>query len=91
MLYNNSWKEIETFFDNKRNTKSKKQNKSLGGISISDILIMNNWLNYAKKIDDQSYKNISEDFIYSDQISKRLEKQLVKRKKEFLSQLELIN
>ena len=91
MLYNNSWKEIETFFDNKRNTKLKNQNKSLGGISISDILIMNNWLNYAKKIDDQSYKNISEDFIYSDQISKRLEKQLVKRKKEFLSQLELIN
>ena len=53
-------------------------------MSLSDVLIMNNWLNYAKEIDDTTYKNISEDMFYSDYISKTISSQLEKRKNEFL-------
>ena len=45
---------------------------------------MNNWLNYARKIDDYSYKDISEDMFYSEYISKTISEQLEKRKNEFL-------
>jgi hypothetical protein len=33
---------------------------------------MNNWLNYAKKINDLTYKHVSEDIMYSDYISKTM-------------------
>ena len=65
------------------NTIIKKSSISLSGISVSDILIMNNWLNYAKQINDLSYKDISEEMIYSDYITSELSGQLNIRKKEF--------
>jgi hypothetical protein len=46
---------------------------------------MNNWLNYAKSINDTTYKNISEDMFYSDYILKTITPQLEKRKNEFLA------
>ena len=46
---------------------------------------MNNWLNYAKEINDFSYKDISEEIFYSNYISKILSEQLELRKKEFLT------
>ena len=54
----------------------------MNGLSISDILIMNNWLNYAKEINDLSYKDISEEMFCSD-IPKMMSKQIEIRKKEF--------
>ena len=65
--------------------KKKDLKNSILGLSLSDILIMNNWLNYAKEIDDTTYKDISEDMIYSDYISKTISPQLIKRKNEFLN------
>ena len=44
---------------------------------------MNNWLNYAKSINDLTYKDISEDMFYSDYISKTISAQLEKRKMNF--------
>ena len=39
--------------------------RSLNGVNLGDILIMNNWLCYAKLTGDKSYKNISKEFIDS--------------------------
>jgi hypothetical protein len=44
---------------------------------------MNNWLNYAKLINDLTYKDISEDIYCSTYISEIISRQLVIRKKEF--------
>ena len=65
---------------------SKKFLETLSGLSISDFLIMNHWLNYAKLIEDVSYKNLCTDFIYSDYIIKEISNQLEFRRKEFLRQ-----
>ena len=90
MKYKNEWKEKELIFDinEAKNKKRKKYFKdSISGLTISDVLVMNNWLNYAKKIEDISYKDISEEIFYSDYISKTISPQLEKRKNEFLELL----
>ena len=88
MKYKNEWKEKERIFDIDE-IKSKKRKKnfkdSISGLTVSDILVMNNWLNYAKSIDDTTYKHISEDMFYSDYILKTISPQLEKRKNEFLA------
>ena len=88
MKYKNEWKEKERIFDIDE-IKSKKRKKnfkdSISGLTVSDILVMNNWLNYAKSIDDTTYKHISEDMFYSDYILKTITPQLEKRKNEFLA------
>ena len=86
MNYKKEWQEKEKIID-KREAKNKKKKRyfknSLSGLSISDVLVMNNWLNYAKKINDISYKEISEEMFYSDYISKIISKQLDIRMKDF--------
>jgi len=87
MKYKNEWKEKERTFDiNETKNKKRKKNfkDSISGLTISDVLVMNNWLNYAKSINDLTYKDISEDMFYSDYISKTISAQLEKRKNEFL-------
>ena len=63
--------------------KIKKKNKvvkdTLLGVSISDALIMNNWLNYASNIGDKSFKKISENFYHSDFLKKLISSQLKNR------------
>ena len=86
MKYKNEWKEKERTFDinESKNKKRKKIFKdSISGLTISDVLVMNNWLNYAKSINDLTYKDISEDMFYSDYISKTISAQLEKRKMNF--------
>ena len=87
MKYNNLWEEKEKIIDiNEATNKKRKKDfkNSISGLSLSDVLIMNNWLSYAKEIDDSTYKNVSEDMFYSDYISKTISPQLEKRKNEFL-------
>jgi len=88
MKYKNEWKEKERIFDIDE-IKSKKRKKnfkdSISGLTVSDILVMNNWLNYAKSINDTTYKHICEDMFYSDYILKTISPQLEKRKNEFLA------
>ena len=89
MKYNKEWKEKENLIDNKRSEKNifdkKTLQKSLKGVSVSDVLIMRNWLGYAKKIGDLSYKNIINDVTIHPLIEKELSSQLLKRSKEFTS------
>ena len=88
MKYNEEWKEKEKIIDSNRNKKNilaKKKQKSLHGINVSDILIMRNWLGYAKKIGDLSYKNIIDDITIQSLIEKKLSDQLLERSKQFSS------
>ena len=88
MKYNEEWKEKEKIIDSNRNKKNilvKKKQKSLHGINVSDILIMRNWLGYAKKIGDLSYKNIIGDITTQPLIEKMLSDQLLERSKQFNS------
>ena len=57
---------------------------SVSGMTILDFLIISNWLNFAKIINDLSYKDISEDFYYSSFIFDTLSHQIEFRKNEFM-------
>ena len=56
MKYNEEWKEKENLTDIHRSEKNiltkKTLPKSLKGVTVNDVLIMRNWLGYAKKIGD---------------------------------------
>ena len=91
MKYNKEWKEKEKLIDDKRSERNilvkEKLQKSLHGITISDILIMRNWLGYAKKVGDLSYKNIIDDITIQSMIEKKLFDQLLERSKQFNSSI----
>ena len=91
MKYNKEWKENEKLIDISRAEKNiltkEKLKKSLNGTNLSDILIMRNWLGYAKKIGDQSYKNIINDITVQPALEKKLSNQLLIRFKQFNSQI----
>ena len=42
--------------------------RSLSGVCLGDVLIMNNWLNYAKLINDETYKDITSEIFFSEYI-----------------------
>ena len=84
MRYDPSWEHEEKKYDLKKNLNKKISKDTLSGLSISDFLIINNWLNYAKIIGDLSYEKIIDDFLYSEYVYKKTSSQLEFRKKEFL-------
>ena len=61
--YNENWMKKEEMIDQEIKNGSQKGKKffsrSLNGVNLGDILIMNNWLCYAKLTGDKSYENIS--------------------------------
>ena len=59
--------------------------KSIEGINLSDILIINNWIKYAEMTGDKSYKQIYEKDINNNFVSNLLGDQLEFRRKEFKS------
>ena len=74
ITYKKEWKKKEELTDIEIANGSKKGkkifSKSIDFITLSEILIINNWLSYAKIIGDQSYKEISSEFIFSEHIFK---------------------
>ncbi len=61
MKYDAKWKEKEKIIDesiSKRKQKIYSNLESLTGINLKDVLIIKNWLFYAKQIGDSSYKII---------------------------------
>ena len=86
MKYKEVWKKKEIIIDN-IGIKNLADNQELQGLSVSNILIINNWLNYAKKINDLTYKHISKDLPNSHFVSKVMSEQLNFRRKEFHSGL----
>lgn len=83
--YKEDWREKEKKID-KDNLPSKETTlkNSISGLTISDALIMKNWLIYAKKIDDMSYKKFSIHISDTEYMKKKLFNQITFRKKEFL-------
>jgi rubrerythrin len=86
MKYDNEWKSFEEIIDSrepKRIDEDKKIfSKSIEGINLSDILIINNWISYAQIIGDESYKKVYDKKIENVFVNKFLEDQLEFRKKE---------
>ena len=86
MKYDNKWKSFEEIIDSrepKRIDEDKKIfSKSIEGINLSDILIINNWISYAQIIGDESYKKVYDKKIENVFVNKFLEDQLEFRKKE---------
>ena len=74
--YNNDWKVFEKIIDDRNLNKKIPQlkEKSLNGITLKDAIVLNNWLYYAKKIGDNSYKLISEKPSYSSYINNKVKK-----------------
>ena len=58
MPYNKIWKSKEKIIDNKiwnENSKKGIINQSLTGPTLRDILVMRNWILYAREIGDNSF------------------------------------
>ena len=63
MEYNREWKKIESEFDtnNKKIYKSGER-KLTKGFNLKDLLIFENWIDFAKKEGDESYKVLTENY-----------------------------
>ena len=87
MKYNEEWRSKEKIIDEKLLKKNHSPKiilkKNLTGATVRDILIMRNWLSYAKKVGDLSYKKIFEKIIISPIVEKRLSDQISYRSREF--------
>ena len=87
MKYDENWIEKENIIDSRdpfrMELDKKVWTKSINGINLSDILIINNWINYANTIGDYSYKRIFGKEIKHTLINKILSNQKEFRRKEF--------
>jgi len=87
MKYNEEWRSKEKIIDKKLIEKNKFDKKMLikniAGTTVRDVLIMRNWLSYAKKIGDLSYKKIFEKTTISPIIEELLSDQLSYHSKKF--------
>ena len=62
--------------------------KTISGITISDALIMRNWLIYAKRINDESYKKFNINISDTKYMENKFFGQLDHRKEEFQRQFD---
>jgi tetratricopeptide (TPR) repeat protein len=68
MSYKKDWKAIEEGYDSKNLTKRKvSKPPSLSGLSLNDVLIIRNWIDYAKGIGDLSAELLSQNDAVSQQ------------------------
>ena len=74
MKYDESWKKKEELIDNKfpNLLKNKINKETISGITLNDILVIRNWICYAKLVGDNTYKMISEDNFISAFIEKKI-------------------
>ena len=74
MNYNENWKSIEEKYDTLNSIKLNKIIPSVSGLNFHDILIIQNWMDYAKGIGDSSVNLLNQTKIYSLKIFKILKK-----------------
>ena len=84
MKYPKKWEKLELNENLSENQKHQKLVSSISGLSISDVLIINQWLNYANLINDKSYNDIDLEFTYSKYINKKMSNQIEFRRKQFV-------
>jgi Flp pilus assembly protein TadD len=69
MNYNDDWKLIEEGHDSISSKKSDKIiNPSLSGLNLSDVLIIRNWIDYAKGVGDPSVHLLNQNTVYAEMI-----------------------
>lgn len=68
MNYNEAWQKIEQDYDSRNPISINDIVPSLSSLNLSDILIMRNWIDYAKGIGDPSAKLLNHDQIFSQSI-----------------------
>ena len=85
MKYNDAWREKEKQIDEKNKNKNTEKvlGKTISGITISDALVMRNWLIYAKRINDESYKEFNINIPDTKYMENKFFGQLDHRKEEF--------
>ena len=87
MYYKNEWKNKEKIIDDesskfKRDT-SIKRHTTVNGVTLNDVLVMNNWIYYAKLIGDLDYKKLDENILDSKHMKMETLNQLEFRKNEY--------
>jgi len=85
MKYKPEWKDKENIIDKQFMSRKTEDERVLGqtnGINLSDMLVIKNWLIYAKILNDESYKLIYEGQIGTNFIENILKPQLDFRKNE---------
>ena len=91
MNYNEIWKEKESIIDNNTykylRENSVKRKPTIKGVTLNDVLIIKNWIYYAKKIGDLDYKKLDNDIFISDHIERETSRQLEFRRKEYQNSL----
>jgi hypothetical protein len=71
MNYNEEWKSIEEDYDSLSSLKSNKIiTPSLSGLNLQDVLIIRNWIDYAKGIGDPSVYLLNKNIVFSQKIYK---------------------
>jgi hypothetical protein len=71
MNYNEDWKLIEEDYDSKNSIKSKSlTNPTISCLSLSDVLIIRNWIDYAKGIGDSSAQLLNQNEVVSQRVYK---------------------
>jgi len=78
MSYNENWKSIEKNYDSLNPIKSNKIIPTFSGISLHDILIVQNWIDYAKGIGDTSLNLLGQTKVFSPKIFKIAKKRVEK-------------
>jgi hypothetical protein len=69
MNYNEDWKLIEEDYDSKNSLKVNEIIRpSLSCLNLSDILIIRNWIDYAKGIGDSSVELLDQNTVFSQTI-----------------------
>ena len=91
MNYNEIWKEKESIIDNNTykylRENSVERKPTIKGVTLNDVLIIKNWIYYAKKIGDLDYKKLDDDIFISDHIERETSRQLEFRRKEYKNSL----
>jgi tetratricopeptide (TPR) repeat protein len=86
LIYDENWKKYESLIDNANVEKNNKKNlfleTTLNKFTLTDFLIIKNWLVYAKMLGDTSFENIFSIQMKNNFLKKILKKQYDFRKKE---------
>lgn len=82
LIYDKNWKKFENLIDNEDIEKNKKKNlfleSTLNKFTLTDFLIIKNWLLYAKILGDSSFENI-----FSIQMKDSFLNQVLKKQYDF--------
>ena len=74
MFYNRQWIKKEKIIDEKtKNNVNREINEnSLNGITLKDVLVFQNWLYYAKSMNDVTYKLINNEIHFSNFMNEKI-------------------